>query len=103
MLVEFTATWCGNCHFLEAFVIKSPTIVNAVREHDVVMLKADVTNDDAPGWPLLSKLSPAGAIPLTAVYAPAAEAPVQLSGIYDKAELKSVLEDASRERVATAR
>ena len=36
------------------------------------MLKADVTAEDAPGQALLSELSPAGAIPLTAVYSPAA-------------------------------
>jgi thiol:disulfide interchange protein DsbD len=103
VLVEFTATWCGNCHFLEATVLKSPTIVRAVREHDVVMLKADVTHDDAPGRPLLTQLSPAGAIPLTAVYPPGAETPVQLTGIYEKSELKQVLEDASRKGAVAAR
>jgi thiol:disulfide interchange protein DsbD len=102
VLVEFTATWCGNCHFLEATVLKSPTIVQAVREHEVVMLKADVTDDDAPGRPLLTQLSPAGAIPLTAVYPPGATTPVQLTGIYERSELKQVLEDAAREHVAAA-
>ena len=99
-LVEFTATWCGNCHYLEATVLKSKPIVQTVREHDVVMFKADVTNDDAPGRPLLNQLSPAGAIPLTAIYAPNRPEPIQLSGIYERAELRKAIEQASSEQVA---
>jgi thiol:disulfide interchange protein DsbD len=101
-LVEFTATWCGNCHYLEATVLKSRPIVQAVRDKQVVMLKADVTEDAAPGRPLLNELSPAGAIPLTAVYAPSRDSPIQLTGIYEKSALLDVLKDAaaSRERVA---
>ena len=102
-LVEFTATWCGNCHYLEATVLKSKEIVGAVRDHEVVMFKADVTADNAPGRPLLNELSPAGAIPLTAVYPPATDRPVHLTGIYEKSELIRVLEQASREGVAAAR
>jgi thiol:disulfide interchange protein DsbD len=102
VLVDFTATWCGNCHFLEATVLKSHTIVQAVHDHQVVMMKADVTDDGAPGRPLLAQLSPAGAIPLTAIYIPGAPNPTQLTGIYERAELKRVLDDASRDSVASA-
>lgn len=102
-LVEFTATWCGNCHFLEATVLKSDPVVRTVRAHGVVMLKADVTNDDAPGRPLLNELSPAGAIPLTAVYGPGGKGPIQLTGIYPRAALQSAIEQASRAQVAQGR
>jgi thiol:disulfide interchange protein DsbD len=95
VLVEFTATWCGNCHYLEATVLKSHTIVQAVHDHDILMMKADVTDEGAAGRPLLAQLSPAGAIPLTAVYVPGAPNPTQLTGIYDRAELKKVLDDAA--------
>ena len=46
-LVEFTAKWCGNCQYLETFVLHDKSIVSAVKSHDVEMFKADLTADDA--------------------------------------------------------
>jgi len=37
------------------------------------------------------------------VYPPGATTPVQLTGIYERAELKQVLEDASKNSVVIAR
>ena len=90
VLIDFTATWCGNCHYLEAFVLHDAKVVDVVRDNNVLMLQADVTNDDAPGRPLLSRLNPAGAIPLTAVYLPNAKSPKLLSGIYNDADLVGI-------------
>ncbi len=91
VLIDFTATWCGNCHYVEAFVLHDEKIVDAVRDEDVVMLKADVTDDDAPARPLLAKLNPAGAIPLTAVYWPNQPQPQLLAGIYSVDDLLQLL------------
>jgi thiol:disulfide interchange protein DsbD len=102
VLVEFTATWCGNCHFLEATVLKSRTIVQAVHDYNIVMMKADVTDEGAAGRPLLAQLSPAGAIPLTAVYVPGSPGPTQLTGIYEKSELKKVLDAAAAAKSTVA-
>ena len=90
-LVEFTADWCGNCQWVEAHVLHSKEIVNAVRSHDVVMLKADVTRDDAPARPLLEQLNPAGSIPLTVIYSPNLERPIELTGIYSKEDLRHAI------------
>jgi thiol:disulfide interchange protein len=103
VLVDFTADWCGNCHALEAFVLNSRRVVKAVDDHKVVMLKADVTDDDAAGRPLLNELNPVGAIPLTALYAPGLSKPIQLSGIYSKSDLINALDTASKGSVAVAR
>src|SRR5439155_12624404 len=82
VLIDFTASWCGNCHWVEAYVLHDPEIVRAVHDHNLVMIKADVTDDTAAARPLLAKLNPAGAIPLTALYAPKADDPRLLDGIY---------------------
>jgi thiol:disulfide interchange protein len=100
VLVEFTADWCGNCHFVEAFVINDRGVVATLKKHDVVMVKADVTEEDAPAKPLLDELNPAGAIPLTVIYSPHRAQPLMLRGIYSKAELQKAVEDASRPEVA---
>lgn len=96
VLVEFTADWCGNCQYVEARVLHSREVVDAVRRHDVVMLKADVTRDDAPARPLLEQLNPAGSIPLTVIYSPNLQAPIELTGIYSKQDLQNALDRASR-------
>jgi thiol:disulfide interchange protein len=94
-LVEFTADWCGNCQYVEAHVLHNPAIVGAVRKHDVVMLKADVTHDDAPARPLLEQLNPAGSIPLTVIYSPAVPQPIELTGIYSKEDLQRAIDRAA--------
>jgi thiol:disulfide interchange protein len=92
VLIDFTADWCGNCHFVEGFVLNSRRVVQAVREHHIVMVKADVTNDDAPGHNLLITLNPAGAIPLTALYQANSDRPDLLDGIYAVDDLLKVIE-----------
>ena len=101
VLVEFTADWCGNCQYVEAFVINDRAVVKTLKEHDVVMLKADVTDGDAPAIPLLGELNPAGAIPLTAIYSPHRKDPILLTGIYSDADLTKAVEEASRAEVAS--
>lgn len=95
-LVEFTADWCGNCQFVEANVLHSKPVIASVRDHDILMLKADVTRDDAPARPLLEVLNPAGSIPLTVIYAPGGDGPIELTGIYSKEDLQRAIELAAR-------
>jgi len=94
-LVEFTAKWCGNCQYLETFVLHDRSVVSAVKRHDVEMLKADLTADDAPGWVLLKQLNPVAAIPFTAVYRPGQNEPLHLSGIYSTTDLRDALDHAA--------
>jgi thiol:disulfide interchange protein DsbD len=91
VLVEFTADWCANCQYVEASVLKNRSVVSAVKKHDIVMLKADVTHGDAPGRPLLDQLNPAGSIPLTVIYAPNRANPIELTGIYSVDDLQRAI------------
>jgi thiol:disulfide interchange protein DsbD len=100
-LVEFTADWCGNCQWVEAWVLNSLGIVGEVKQNGVVMVKADVTNEGDTGRLLLGELNPSGAIPLTALYAPGMDKPIVLTGIYSKADLRRAIEEAARQRAPT--
>jgi thiol:disulfide interchange protein len=93
VLIDFTATWCGNCHYIEAFVLHDPKVIAAVRNRDVVMIKADVTYDGSAAGSLLDKLDPARAIPLTALYLPGSDQPKLLDGIYSSGDLLKVLNE----------
>jgi thiol:disulfide interchange protein len=89
VVIDFTAAWCGNCHWLEANVLYSRQVVVAVNSNQVQMLQADVTFKTAAARPLLDKLnaSGAGAIPLTAIYFPNRDEPTLLKGIYNADDL----------------
>jgi len=102
VLVEFTADWCVNCQYVEAKVLHNADIVKSVRDREVLMLKADVTAGDAPARPLLDQLNPAGSIPLTAIYPPRAAGPIELTGIYTKADLQNALDQAAAKQPALA-
>jgi len=96
VVVEFTASWCGNCHALEAVVLHDPRVVEATAKTDAVMLTADVTNGTEPGMPLLTKLSNVSAVPLTAVYPAGSDSPILLTGIYSVQDLTSAMERAAK-------
>jgi thiol:disulfide interchange protein DsbD len=68
VLVEFTADWCTTCHSLEALVLNDPNVVRDVNVYGVKMIRADLTDTDAPGWALLRKYATGQGVPLTAVY-----------------------------------
>jgi thiol:disulfide interchange protein DsbD len=95
VLIDFTAIWCGNCHWVETFVLNSRRIVKTVDDHQIVMLKADLSDDTAPGRPLLNQLNPVGAIPLTAIYSPSLKQPIQLNGIYQVQDLEKAITQAA--------
>ena len=98
VLVKFTADWCGNCQAIEATVFVDRRTVAAVKEHGVLMLKADLTRRDAIGWPLLKQLYPVAAIPFTAVYLPGEERARTLSGIYSTDQLLGTLNSVPANR-----
>jgi thiol:disulfide interchange protein DsbD len=95
VLVKFTAVWCGNCQTVEATVFTDDTVVQAVDDREVVMLKADLTDESAVGWELLKSLHPVGAIPFTAVYLPGEDNPRKLAGIYSSGDLLTTIGGSS--------
>jgi thiol:disulfide interchange protein DsbD len=91
VLIDFTAVWCGNCHYIEAKVLHSSKVVQTIKNRKVIMMQADMTNQDAPAKSLLNELTAAGEIPLTAVYFPNRAQPTLLKGIYSADDLVTAL------------
>jgi thiol:disulfide interchange protein len=90
VLVDFTADWCLNCKYVELTVFRDRRTVDAIGAMNVLTLKADLSNDDAVGWPLERQLTSNG-IPFTAIYLPRVEQPVGLASIYTTDTLLGVL------------
>jgi thiol:disulfide interchange protein len=101
VMVDFTANWCLNCKYVESTVFHDSRTVDAIKKLGVVTLKADLTNDDAPGWQLLNELKSNG-IPYTAVYLPNAPQPVGLASIYTTETLLGILNSGTTGNVSAA-
>src|SRR5207237_4440694 len=82
VLVKFTATWCISCQWVDSNVYHNVETAQMLKKKGVITFKADLTADDAPGQAHLKKLNPAGGIPLTAIYAHGAPAPMPLPSAY---------------------
>jgi thiol:disulfide interchange protein DsbD len=96
-LVDLTAKWCANCQWIEATTYADPEAVRALSSKDVAMFKADLTNEDAPGWAIVNELNPGGGIPLTAIYSPKRPGqPYVLKSIYRTPTLLSALDAAEK-------
>ena len=94
VLVKFTADWCANCQAVEQRVFGTQEQVDRwIDGAGLTLVKADLTDADASGWPLLEQLNPARAIPFTAVYLPGENRPHPLAGIYGSDDLQRVLDD----------
>jgi suppressor for copper-sensitivity B len=95
VLVEFTANWCPNCLSIEASVYHDPRTAAALHQDNVVLLRADLTDENAPGWPKVYQLNPGGGIPLTAIYAPHHDQPLEkLTSLYSTQNLLDALSRA---------
>jgi thiol:disulfide interchange protein len=81
VLVDFTANWCLNCKYVEQTVFRDRRTVDAISAMHLLTLKADLSDENAPGWPLERQLTSNG-IPFTAIYLPGVDQPLGLASIY---------------------
>jgi len=75
--VDFTARWCATCQSNKAIVFSSAKVRAALREHGVVLLRADWTNKDPRITEALASFD-RSAVPLDLIYAPGQDAPAVL-------------------------
>ena len=60
VLVDFSASWCNNCHLYENTVLRTSPVTECLRRLDVVPLKADWSNDSPEVTEMLEILRAAG-------------------------------------------
>jgi thiol:disulfide interchange protein len=71
VFIDFTAAWCLSCQFNERVVLKSAEVERALRQGNVVTLKADWTNSDPEITKKLASVGRAG-VPTYVLYPTAA-------------------------------
>ncbi len=93
LLVDFTADWCPNCKFLELTVL-TPTNLTEWRDaHDLVLLQADMTQENPAAETLLRKLG-SNSIPVVALFPAGDEsaAPLVLRDLFTASQLQQALQ-----------
>lgn len=101
VMLEFTANWCANCKELESRVFSSAEAADTIRKLGVVPMRADLSKEDAPGFAKLTEINKAGGIPLTVIYSPTLERPIELSSIYTTQNLMDALVAATGSKPST--
>jgi len=91
VIVEFTANWCPNCLFIEAHVYHDRQVIAALHDRQVILIRADLSNDDREKWEVVNRLNPGGGIPVTAIYLPGQTVPVKFTSLYTADHLLGVL------------
>ncbi|MFA5058572.1 MAG: thioredoxin family protein, partial [Opitutaceae bacterium] len=92
--VDFTARWCATCQSNKAVVFSSPKVRAALRQHGVVLLRADWTSRD----PLITETLASfhrSAVPLDLVYAPGRPGPLILPELLTPDLVLQALEQGS--------
>ena len=69
VVVDFTADWCPNCLLVERTVLHNRRVAEAFKEHNTLLLKADLTRENPPAKRLLEKLG-SRSIPFLALFPP---------------------------------
>jgi thiol:disulfide interchange protein len=49
VVLEFTAAWCINCHFLEQAVLHQPGVVSLLNSNKITPIKVDLTGNNPQG------------------------------------------------------
>jgi thiol:disulfide interchange protein DsbD len=78
--VDFTARWCVTCQTNKAAVFSSKKVVDLILAEDVILLKADWTNQDPDISKELERYN-RSAVPFNLVFGPATEDPLILPEI----------------------
>ena len=86
VVIDFTAAWCLNCKYIEQTVYHDGRTLATIKAHNVLLIRADLTDSHAPGWALLDQLGGTG-IPFTAVYLPRNRQPITFESIYGTDQL----------------
>ena len=73
VVLDFTADWCNNCHFLEATVLNPKPVSELLNSDDIVAMKVDITSpSNVAGTALLVEMG-GKQIPLLVVLSPDGE------------------------------
>ena len=96
VVVDFTADWCPNCILVERTALKNDRVIQAFKEHNALLLVADITRENPPAKRLLENLG-SRSIPFLALFPPGDQfwQPFFLRDIYRANDVLRVFSEAT--------
>lgn len=101
VFVDFTAAWCLTCQVNKRTTLRSDEVTDAFRDHNVVLMRADWTNQDPEITRALEELGRNG-VPVYALYPGDGSPPVLLPEILTRDIVLDALADLPGEAVTDA-
>lgn len=89
--IDFTARWCATCQWNKR-AYDDPKVIQAFLENDVVLLKADWTNQDPEITRALAEFG-RSAVPFNLLYAPGREEPLIMPELFGAGTVLQKLEE----------
>ncbi len=97
VVVDVTADWCITCKFNKLRVFHDDTVVNHLRDNNIVAMRADITKPDEAVLTFIHKKG-RYAIPFNAVYGPNAPDGLLTNELLNKKELFELIDKASTKK-----
>jgi thiol:disulfide interchange protein len=91
VIIDFTANWCMNCQYNKVAVLHTPQLEKAIKDKNVLSLKADLTRPDPQIEALMQHLG-SRSVPFLAVFpGDKPYEPIVMRDIVNKKELLKVM------------
>ena len=101
VFVDFTAAWCVTCQVNKQLVLNRAAVMQRFAETDIVLLRADWTNQDPEITEALRLLGRSG-VPVYAMYPANGAAPELLPELLTESRIMEAIERATRGSARTA-
>ncbi|WP_325027409.1 protein-disulfide reductase DsbD family protein [Microbulbifer pacificus] len=91
VFIDYTAAWCITCQVNKKLVLDTAPVQNMFHENDVLLIRADWTNQDSEITAALAELG-RNSVPVYAWYAPGASTPELLPQILQERMIAALFE-----------
>jgi thiol:disulfide interchange protein DsbD len=103
VVVDFTASWCLTCKWVERQVYNDQEVADELKALKVLPVEGDISDKGLPANEMLYKELREPGVPVSVVFPPGGGEPIRLHGLFSKAELlKAVRQAAGRENAQVA-
>jgi thiol:disulfide interchange protein DsbD len=95
VVIDFTASWCLTCKFVEREVYNDREVAEEFIALNVLPVEGDVSDKGLPANDMLYKELKEPGVPVSVIFPPDGGTPIRLHGIFSKAELLRAVKEAA--------